>query len=103
MKAKILHANGTRTIGLVFETGEEPMQGLLDFARRERMSSAHFHGDRGVRGRDSRLLRLAPEGLRAGVPARAGRGAVAGHLRRRFDPRAKLALIDVAETQDASM
>ena len=42
MKAKVLHANGTRTIALVFETGEEPMQGLLDFAKRERLTSAHF-------------------------------------------------------------
>jgi hypothetical protein len=33
MKAKVLHADGERTIALVFETGDEPMQGLLDVAK----------------------------------------------------------------------
>ena len=42
MKSKVLHANGARTIALVFEAGEEPMQGLLDFAKRERLTSGHF-------------------------------------------------------------
>jgi predicted DNA-binding protein with PD1-like motif len=42
MKAKVLHADGARTIALVFEVGEEPMQGLLDFAKRERLTSGHF-------------------------------------------------------------
>ena len=42
MKAKVLHADDERTIALVFETGDEPMQGLLDFALRERLTSAHF-------------------------------------------------------------
>ena len=42
MKSKVLHADGARTIALVFEAGEEPMQGLLDFAKRERFTSGHF-------------------------------------------------------------
>ena len=42
MKAKILHADGARTIALVFEAGEEPMQGLLDFAKGERLTAGHF-------------------------------------------------------------
>ena len=42
MKSKVLHADGTRTIALVFESGEDPVQGLLDFAKRERLSSGHF-------------------------------------------------------------
>jgi len=42
MKSKVLHADGARTIALVFESGEDPMQGLLDFAKRERLASGHF-------------------------------------------------------------
>ena len=42
MKAKILHADGERTIALVFETGDDPMEGLLDFAKREGLTSGHF-------------------------------------------------------------
>lgn len=42
MKTTVLHADGARTIALVFEVGEEPMQGLLDFAKRERLTSGHF-------------------------------------------------------------
>ena len=42
MKAKVLHADGERTFALVFETGDEPMEGLLDFAKRERLTSGHF-------------------------------------------------------------
>ena len=42
MKSKVLHADGARTIALVFESGEDPMQGLLEFAKRERLGSGHF-------------------------------------------------------------
>lgn len=42
MKSKVLDADGARTLALVFEAGEEPMQGLLDFAKRERLTSGHF-------------------------------------------------------------
>jgi predicted DNA-binding protein with PD1-like motif len=42
MRAKVLHADGARTIALVFDAGEESMQGLLDFAKRERLTAGHF-------------------------------------------------------------
>lgn len=42
MKAKILRADRERTFALVFETGDEPMQGLLEFAKREGLTSGHF-------------------------------------------------------------
>jgi predicted DNA-binding protein with PD1-like motif len=43
MRAKILHAaRGARTIALVFETGDDPMEGLLDFAKREKLTAGHF-------------------------------------------------------------
>ena len=43
MKAKLLHAaRGARTVALVFEAGDEPMKGLLDFASREGLTSGHF-------------------------------------------------------------
>jgi predicted DNA-binding protein with PD1-like motif len=43
VKAKLLHAaRGARSIALVFETGDDPMQGLLDFANREALTSGHF-------------------------------------------------------------
>jgi predicted DNA-binding protein with PD1-like motif len=42
MRAKVLHSDGARTVALVFELGEEPMQGLLDFAKRERLTAGHF-------------------------------------------------------------
>jgi predicted DNA-binding protein with PD1-like motif len=43
MRAKILHAvRRARTIALVFETGDDPMEGLLDFAKREKLAAGHF-------------------------------------------------------------
>ena len=42
MKAKVLHADGERTIALVFDPGDDPMQGLLEFAKRERLTAGHF-------------------------------------------------------------
>jgi predicted DNA-binding protein with PD1-like motif len=42
MKAKTLQADGERTFALVFETGEEPMEGLLAFAKREGLTAGHF-------------------------------------------------------------
>ncbi len=151
MKAKVLHANGTRTIALVFETGEEPMQGLLDFAKRERLTSAHFTaigafegvtlgyfdwsqkdyvrvvlreqvevlslvGDVALEGTVPKVHAHVVVGKRDGT-AHGGHLLDArvrptleviliqppGHLRRRFDPQSKLALIDVDETRDASM
>jgi uncharacterized protein len=43
VKAKVLDAHDrARTVALVFETGDEPMQGLLDYAKRERLTAGHF-------------------------------------------------------------
>jgi hypothetical protein len=43
VKAKLLHAaRGARTVALVFETGDDPMKGLLEFASREGLTSGHF-------------------------------------------------------------
>ena len=42
MKAEVLRADRERTIALMFGTGEEPMEGLLAFARREGLASGHF-------------------------------------------------------------
>ena len=82
VKAKVLHADRERTIALVFETGEDPMEGLLAFAKREGLTCRTLHGDRRVRRRDARLLRLGPEGLSPDPDPRAGRSAVAGRGRR---------------------
>jgi len=43
MKSKLLHDNqGEKTFALVFETGDEAMAGLLDFAQAARLGAAHF-------------------------------------------------------------
>jgi uncharacterized protein len=44
MKAKLLNEAGARTFALVFDTGDEVMSHLLNFARRENLASAHFTG-----------------------------------------------------------
>ncbi|HMF58654.1 MAG TPA: PPC domain-containing DNA-binding protein [Pyrinomonadaceae bacterium] len=44
MKAKLVNEEGARTFALVFETGDEVMSGLLDFARRENLGGAYFAG-----------------------------------------------------------
>lgn len=45
MKSKLLHEQGgQRTFVLVFETGDEALRGLTEFARRERLSGSHFTG-----------------------------------------------------------
>lgn len=44
MKAKLLNEAGARSYLLVFETGDEVMEQLLDFARRESLSSSYFTG-----------------------------------------------------------
>jgi hypothetical protein len=151
MKAKVLHADGARTMALVFEAGEEPMQGLLDFAKRERLTSGHFTaigafedvtlgyfdwsqkdyvrvaiseqvevlslvGDVALEGAVPKVHAHVVVGKRDGT-AHGGHLLEArvrptleviliqppGHLRRRFDPRSKLALIDVEEARDDSM
>ena len=44
MKAKLLNEEGARTFALVFDTGDEFVSGLLDFAQRENLVGAHFAG-----------------------------------------------------------
>jgi predicted DNA-binding protein with PD1-like motif len=151
MKSKVLHADGARTVALVFDAGEEPMEGLLDFANRERLTSGHFTaigafesvtlgyfdwaqkdyeriqireqvevlslvGDVALEGVHPKIHAHVVVGKRDGT-AHGGHLLQArvrptleviliqppGHLRRRFDPRSKLALIEVQEEKDASM
>jgi len=151
MKAKVLHADGERTIALVFETGDEPMQGLLDFAKRERLASGHFTaigafeevtlgyfdwsqkdytriaireqvevlsmvGDVALEGNAPKIHAHVVVGKRDGT-AHGGHLLEArvrptleviliqppGHLRRRFDARSKLALIEIEEARDGTM
>jgi hypothetical protein len=151
MKSRVLHADGARTIALVFESGDEPMQGLLEFAKREGLSSGHFTaigafadvtlgyfdwerkdyaripigeqvevlslvGDVALEGATPRIHAHVVVGKRDGT-AHGGHLLEArvrptlevilvqppGHLTRRFDPRSKLALIDLTESASASM
>jgi predicted DNA-binding protein with PD1-like motif len=151
MNSKVLHADGARTVALVFDTGEEPMEGLLDFAKRERLTSGHFTaigafesvtlgyfdwaqkdyeriripeqvevlslvGDVALEGADPKIHAHVVVGKRDGT-AHGGHLLEArvrptleviliqppGHLRRRFDPRSRLALIEVQEGRDAPM
>jgi predicted DNA-binding protein with PD1-like motif len=151
VRAKVLHSDGTRTIALVFETGEEPMQGLLDFAKCERLTSGHFTaigafeevtlgyfdwarkdyariaireqvevlslvGDVAIEGTAPKIHAHVVVGKRDGT-AHGGHLLEArvrptleviliqppGHLRRRFDARSKLALIEIEEAHDGAM
>ena len=151
MKTKVLHADGTRTIAVVFEVGEEPMQGLLALAKRERFTAGHFTaigafeemtlgyfdwatkdyvripvreqvevlslvGDVALEGADPRIHAHVVVGKRDGT-AHGGHLLEArvrptleviliqapGHLRRRFDPRSRLALIEIEEDRDDAM
>ena len=43
MKAQLLHEQqGEKTFALVFDTGDEVVAGLLDFAREHHLDSSHF-------------------------------------------------------------
>ena len=43
MKAKLLHEQqGEKTFVLIFDTGDEVVSGLLDFARKHHLDSSHF-------------------------------------------------------------
>jgi predicted DNA-binding protein with PD1-like motif len=146
VKVKVLDANGARTIAVIFETGEEPMQGLLDLAKRERITAGHFTaigafeeatlgyfdwprkdyariavreqvevlslvGDVALEGDVPKIHAHVVLGKRDGT-AHGGHLLDArvrptlevilvqppGYLRRRFDPRSKLALIEIEET-----
>lgn len=42
MQTKLLHDDGLRTFVVVFDTGEEVAEGLVEFARAHDVGSAHF-------------------------------------------------------------
>lgn len=42
MKAKLLNNRGEKSFALIFDTDDEVASGLADFARRERLTAAHF-------------------------------------------------------------
>jgi uncharacterized protein len=42
MQTKLLNDRGEKTFAIIFDKGDEVMAGLLDFARREGVSAAHF-------------------------------------------------------------
>ena len=43
MKSKLIHEHdGEKTFALIFETGDEAMAGLVDFAKRNALGAAHF-------------------------------------------------------------
>jgi predicted DNA-binding protein with PD1-like motif len=42
MRTKLLSEQGSKTFALVFDTGDEAMAGLVDFARKHHVSAAHF-------------------------------------------------------------
>src|SRR5262245_54256905 len=147
MKAKVLTPGRERTFALVCEAGDEPVRELLEFAKREKLTSGHFTaigafedvklgyfdwsrkdyvpiaiheqvevlslvGDIALEDRTPRVHAHAVVGKRDGT-AHGGHLLEArvrptleivliqppGHLRRRFDPRARLALIDVEESR----
>ncbi len=42
MKVKVLQEQAEKTFAVVFEKGDEFMSGMLDFARQQRLTAAHF-------------------------------------------------------------
>lgn len=42
MKAQLIHEQGEKTFAVVFEKGDEVVSGLHEFARRHRLTAAHF-------------------------------------------------------------
>jgi len=147
MKSKVVTPGRERTFVLVCETGDQPVRELLDFARRENLTSGHFTaigafedvtlgyfdwsskdyiripiheqvevlslvGDIAIEGGAPRVHAHAVVGKRDGT-AHGGHLLEArvrptleivlvqppGHLRRRFDPQTRLALIDVERTR----
>ncbi len=44
MKSKVLKPPPDETFALIFETGDEAMAGLLEFARKHNLTAAHFTG-----------------------------------------------------------
>jgi len=43
MKSKLIHQNhGEKTFALIFDTGDEAMAGLVEFAKQNRLGASHF-------------------------------------------------------------
>jgi predicted DNA-binding protein with PD1-like motif len=42
MKSTVLESTGARTWALIFEKGDEPVTGLTDFAKAQKLGGAHF-------------------------------------------------------------
>lgn len=42
MRSKLIAATGQKTWALVFDEGEEPAEGLLEFARQQKLSASQF-------------------------------------------------------------
>lgn len=42
MKSKLLSESGRKTFAIVFDTGDEVLTGLLNFAREQNLTAAHF-------------------------------------------------------------
>ena len=43
MKSKLIHENqGQKTFALIFDTGDEAMAGLVEFARQNQLGASHF-------------------------------------------------------------
>jgi predicted DNA-binding protein with PD1-like motif len=42
MKSKLLDSTGQKTFALVFDKGDEAVEGLTEFARAQRLGAAHF-------------------------------------------------------------
>src|SRR4051812_20918171 len=83
MESKLLHEQqGQKTYALIFDTGDEAMAGLADFARENKLGASRITAIRGLPRRRARLLRLGVEGIQEDPRARAGRGPVADRRRR---------------------
>lgn len=42
MNARLLHEQGEKTFAVIFDKGDEVVQGLQDFAQRQHLTAAHF-------------------------------------------------------------
>jgi predicted DNA-binding protein with PD1-like motif len=42
MRARLLHEQGEKTFAVVFDKGDEVVQGLQDFAQQQQLTAAHF-------------------------------------------------------------
>ena len=59
MKSKLIHEHhGEKTFALIFDTGDEAMAGLVEFAKAEPARRQPVHRHRRVPRRDAGLLRL---------------------------------------------